>query len=214
MWLAIETSSEYMGVALWQDGHNIMIIKGEILGRGMSAALHPRLQQIFAEAGAKPQDVQGIVVNIGPGSFTSIRLGLAAAEGLAMPFNTPVVALDACRMMAAPFAGQPVTVWIKAKEGEVYTQTFNVAGEATSEIMCQTLVEARAALKPSTLVGNGVPLAEEWPEDIILPEHPHVRIPDMAWMVQQGPRLLQEGKTDLTPLYIRPLNYRTLADVS
>lgn len=216
MWLAIETSSEYMGVALWQPEINSLIIKGDVLGRGMSAALHPLLRDAFAEAGVQPADLTGMVVNIGPGSFTSIRLGLATAQGFALPFNIPIFALDACAMMVAPFVGgnQPITVWIKAKVGEVYVQTFDARGAATSEIVCMTLEEARAQLKPSLLVGNGVPPGSDWPAGVVVPEHPHVRIPDMGWMVQQGPRLQQEGRTDLTPLYIKPLNYRTLADVS
>ena len=216
MWLAIETASEYMGVALWQPGSNALIIKGEVLGRGMSAALHPLLQEAFKEAGISAKNLTGMVVNVGPGSFTSIRLGLAAAQGLAMPFNTPIVALDACEQMAAPFigGGEAVTVWIKAKEGEVYVQDFAAEGQALSDMLCLTLDEAKARLTPCRLVGNGVPPGTEFGAGIVQPQHPHVRVPDMGWTVQQGPRLLQERRTDLTPLYIKPLNYRTLADVS
>lgn len=216
MWLAIETASAYMGVALWQPQSNALILKGESLGRGMSAALHPLLKDLFTEAQITPKDLQGMVVNLGPGSFTSIRLGLAAAQGLALPFGTPIYGLDAFSQLVAPFKGgqQPITAWIKAKEFEVYVQRFNAAGEAQSEMLCMTLDEARAALEPSLLIGNGVPAGADWPTGIILSEHPHARLPDMAWTVQQGPRLQQAGRTDLTPLYIKPLNYRTLADVS
>jgi len=216
VWLAIETASAYMGVALWQPQPNALIIKGESLGRGMSAALHPLLKDLFAEAQITPKDLQGMVVNLGPGSFTSIRLGLAAAQGLALPFGTPIYGLDAFSQLVAPFKGgqQLITAWIKAKEHEVYVQTFTPVGVPTSEMLCMTLDEAQAALQPSLLIGNGVPVGIDWPEGVVVPDHPHVRLPDMAWTVQQGPRLQQECQTDLTPLYIKPLNYRTLADVS
>lgn len=217
MWLAIETASTYMGVALWQPTTNIVWAQGESLGRGMSAALHPLLQNLFDQAQTSPSQLEGIVVDIGPGSFTSMRLGLAAAQGLALPFHTPIVGLDAFSLAVAPFVGnnQPMTIWIKAKESEVYVQQFTSAGQALTSIECLTLAEACQQLKPGLLVGGGVPInMTDWPAGVIVLHHPHLRLPDLDWLVRQGPRLLELGATDLTPLYIRPLNYRTLADVS
>lgn len=216
MWLAIETASSYMGVALWQPQDNLLIVKGESLGRGMSAALHPLLRSVFSEAGFGPESLTGIVVSRGPGSFTSLRLGVAAAQGLALPWRTPVYGLSAFEQAITPFVGQEhnITVWLKAKEQEVYTQSFSALGEPLTTMVAQFIDDARAELKPGLWVGNGVPVAAEPPAGVIVPEHPYLRLPDMAWMVQQGPRLQQQGAIDLGLHYIKPLNYRTLADVA
>ena len=84
MLLALDTTTEILHLALIQGGRvwARRVLSG--VGRGHSERLLPTLNELMAEAGAAPRDLSGVAACLGPGGFTSLRIGVATAEGLGL----------------------------------------------------------------------------------------------------------------------------------
>lgn len=110
--LAFDTATDVATSALVSDG--------EVLGERCSVArtLLEDVDDLVRAASAAPNDLDAIVVGVGPGSFTSIRMGLATARGLALALGVPVAGVSTLDALAAGRPGvHPV---IDAKRGEVF----------------------------------------------------------------------------------------------
>jgi tRNA threonylcarbamoyladenosine biosynthesis protein TsaB len=130
--LAIDTTSEHGGVALFRDGECLASVPNTG-SSGYSVALFLAVDQALAEAGAKLskpvlslQDVDLFAAANGPGSFTGIRTGLAATQGWATALNRPAVGLSILRAMA--LEAQPSSEWaasiMDARRGEFFLGLF------------------------------------------------------------------------------------------
>src|SRR5512135_2390882 len=107
MLLAIDTSTAQMGVAL-SDG-SVTVAESVWYGhQHHTVELAPALTELLNHAGLAVRDLQGLVVAIGPGSFTSLRVGLALAKGLALARTLPVVGVPTLHILAA--AQAPSTI--------------------------------------------------------------------------------------------------------
>jgi len=145
--LVIDSATEACSVALLRDG---ACIAGEcrVLGRGHAEQLVPMIAAL-PDKGRAAQ----IAVALGPGSFTGVRVGLAAARALALVWNAPLVGYPTLALIAAQArarAGtQPVTVATTGGHGEWFLQHFGADGlplgalvSATPEIAAQDKVAA------------------------------------------------------------------------
>ncbi len=97
-----------------------LVLDGELLGERASraAAVLADADELLREAGFGPRDLGGLVVGTGPGSFTGIRIGLAAARGLALALELPVAGVSTLDALAAGLPGaRPV---IDARRREVF----------------------------------------------------------------------------------------------
>jgi tRNA threonylcarbamoyladenosine biosynthesis protein TsaB len=111
--LAFDTATSVATAALVRDG--------EVLGERSSRAVRvlEEAAGLFRESGADPADLTGIVVGTGPGSFTGMRMGIAAARGLSLALDVPVAGIST---LAALTAGAPGAVpVIDAGRREVFT---------------------------------------------------------------------------------------------
>jgi tRNA threonylcarbamoyladenosine biosynthesis protein TsaB len=136
MLLVIETAFA-LSVALL-DGDRIVSEVHRDVGRGHAEALMPA---IAAVVGGRGSDVNAIVVDIGPGSFTGLRIGIAAARALGLAWDVPVTGVGSLALIAAAaFAADPTLARVVAVEdagrGQIYWQGFD-----------------------SDLIGEGVPRA-------------------------------------------------------
>jgi tRNA threonylcarbamoyladenosine biosynthesis protein TsaB len=106
---AFDTATTVTTCALVRDG--------ELLGERVTSAKEvlAAADELARDAGIEPRDLEAIVVGTGPGSFTSIRIGLATARGLALALDVPVAGVSTLEAFAG---GQPV---IDARRGEVFT---------------------------------------------------------------------------------------------
>ena len=101
--LAISTSSPALSIAL-VDGMRVLAHHHELIGRGHAEALVPAVAELMA--GVKPDR---IIVDIGPGSYTGIRIGIAAARALGLAWGVPVTGISALSLVAAQgFSTEPV----------------------------------------------------------------------------------------------------------
>jgi tRNA threonylcarbamoyladenosine biosynthesis protein TsaB len=137
--LAFDTATSVATVALVRDG----TVLGERVSRAVSVLQDA--DALLREAGAGQQDLTGLVVGTGPGSFTGLRLGLAAARGLAFALDLPVAGVSTLRALAAGSPGAlPV---VDAGRREV----FVLDGPEPAVLVPQEL-----RLEPGTLcVGDG-----------------------------------------------------------
>jgi tRNA threonylcarbamoyladenosine biosynthesis protein TsaB len=110
--LAFDTATEIATSALVSDG----VTLGE--RRTRPQALLAAVDELFAEAGATPSQLTGLVVGTGPGSFTGTRIGLSVARGLAVALELPVAGVSTLDALAAAApAAFPV---VDARRGEVF----------------------------------------------------------------------------------------------
>lgn len=92
--LSIESSSQLCGVSLFRDKEIISTIE-EKKEKSHSELLGPFVKQIMQSNDISIKDLNCIAVNIGPGSYTGLRIGLSLAKGLAVPFDIPIIGVPA-----------------------------------------------------------------------------------------------------------------------
>jgi tRNA threonylcarbamoyladenosine biosynthesis protein TsaB len=100
MILALTTSGPEGGVGLATAGGDLVGLAA-VSGRSRGRDLAPAIRDLLAGAGAAPADLSRIVVDVGPGSFTGVRVGVATAKGLAFALSLPVVAVVSLDVLAA-----------------------------------------------------------------------------------------------------------------
>jgi tRNA threonylcarbamoyladenosine biosynthesis protein TsaB len=120
--LALETSTEYCSVALWQDG--AMSDRCELAGQTHSVLLIPMLDGLLKAAGVKLADLDGIAFGAGPGSFTGVRIACSAAQGLALGAEKPVVGICTLQALAQASGRDKVIAVLDARMAEVYYAAY------------------------------------------------------------------------------------------
>jgi tRNA threonylcarbamoyl adenosine modification protein YeaZ len=123
--LAVDTSSEYLAVALWgEDG--VQFERTEHVGRAHAARLPHAFDEALRDAGVPRDALSSVTVGVGPGSYTGIRVGIAAARGVAFALGLPLHGACSLAMVAAHAGPQsgPVRVLRDARRGRVYAAEF------------------------------------------------------------------------------------------
>jgi N6-L-threonylcarbamoyladenine synthase len=168
--LALDTAGVDCAVAVYDsDSDSVLGEVTETIGRGHAERLMAILDEALAKAGLGLDAVDRIAVNIGPGSFTGIRVGVAAARGLALSLGVPAIGITTLETMAADALrktpGQPVLAARDAKRDEIYLQTFDEHGAPTSEAVALSVADAKAlaATFEGTITGSAVPLLKGEP---------------------------------------------------
>jgi len=151
--LVIETATAACSVALLR-GDAIIAARHEIVGRGHAERLVPMIAEVMAEANVDRADA--ILVDCGPGSFTGIRVGLAAARGLGFAWNAPVRGFSSLALLAVVSDDQNVTVAITGGHGELFVQRFASAPLAPISELVSLRPDAAAASTPDErILGSG-----------------------------------------------------------
>lgn len=159
--LAIETSSSYLSVAI-QSGDDTVYSHEEV-GQKHAELCLPTIQTLLRKLGLQANELQGIVVSVGPGSFTGLRIGCGIAQGLALAHNLPVAAYNTLETLAYATGPGICQVLYDARMQEVYFAVYeNSENGHQKEIVAPTVgpVEQVGALnKPDIAVcGNGLSL--------------------------------------------------------
>ncbi len=125
--LAFDTALGACSAAVSCDGE-IVARRHEERARGHAEALLPMIEAVRGESGFAYRDLDLLAVSVGPGTFTGLRIGIAAARGLALATDLPVVGFTTLHAIAAGLdaaAGDEFMVALDARRGQVYCQLFS-----------------------------------------------------------------------------------------
>ena len=149
MILAFDTSSSACTAALFDGSGACIASADERIGRGHSERLVPMIAELL-----DGREADQILVGVGPGSFTGIRVGVAAAHGLAIGWGAKLSGMSSLALFAADIDG-PVAVAVIGGHGELFVQEFDSAREPASEL--RNLVPAAAADETNLplVIGSG-----------------------------------------------------------
>jgi tRNA threonylcarbamoyl adenosine modification protein YeaZ len=92
--LAIETGSRSCSVVVYADAHDVPAVEHETTDHGHATLLMPMIERALQKAGCAYADLSRVAVAVGPGSFTGLRVGLAAAQGIGLAAGIPVVGIS------------------------------------------------------------------------------------------------------------------------
>lgn len=151
--LAIETATTACSVALFRDGR--LVARGhELVGRGHAERLVPMIADLPGRGRA-----DRVLVDCGPGSFTGVRVGLAAARGLGIGWDVPVAGFSSLALIAAAgFAAHGVdelAVAIGGGHGELFVQAFGADLTPLAPLVSLTPAAAADAFPQALVLGGG-----------------------------------------------------------
>ena len=151
MILAFDTSSSACTAALF-DGGVCVAQRDELIGRGHSERLVPMIAELLDGARATR-----ILVGVGPGSFTGIRVAIAAAHGLAIGWGAELEGMSSLALLAAGASAEgEIAAAVIGGHGELFVQQFDAAtAEPKSEIRNLAPAEAARFATAALVVGSG-----------------------------------------------------------
>jgi len=133
--LAIDTATRRLNLALLYGGDR-SIKSGDVVPRTHGQILMKKIDDLFLTAALAVTDLQAVVVSLGPGSFTGLRIGLAAAKGIAVARDIPLIGVTLFEV-AAPYLQRqptPTHLLIPSRKGEFYLGTYSGPRTAEPEV--------------------------------------------------------------------------------
>lgn len=216
--LALESSAVAASAALCEDE---MLLGQTYLHTGLthSQTLLPMAADLLEQCGLKPQDLDLIAVAAGPGSFTGLRIGVAAAKGLAWAAELPCAGCSTLEAMAWSLAGfqGEVCAAMDARRHQVYNARFQVNGTAPHRLtpdraiaLADLVKELEETSVPQIVVGDGAQLCYDALTAAGIPAilaPPNLRMQSAWGVARMGLELARTGQTvspgELVPIYHR-----------
>ncbi|MCR9137287.1 MAG: tRNA (adenosine(37)-N6)-threonylcarbamoyltransferase complex dimerization subunit type 1 TsaB [Alphaproteobacteria bacterium] len=206
--LAVDTSGHLCAACLYDTAADAEPVQvQEDIGRGHAERLFPVVDQVLSLAGRSYADLDRLAVCIGPGSFTGVRVGVAAMRGLSLALEIPLVGISVFDAIRRP-AGrdQPVLVAIDARRNEVYVQLSAAGDKAVQspQVMSPEAAGALAVQSGAALIGSGVaalrPFLPSGPESpAVLGEESVIDLIGLARIAADR----EPGQQQPVPLYLR-----------
>lgn len=192
--LVIETASEACSVALF-EGERLIAHDHRVLGRGHAEALVPMIADLPERGKA-----QEILVSLGPGSFTGVRIGIASARALGVAWGAQVLGYPSLALIAAiareETGESEITVCINGGHGEFFVQNFGAQGPK-DDVRSLPPEAARTFAKGAVIAGNK---ADALAEDTENATHALSILPDARKAHLLNPDILTHA---ITPIYGR-----------
>jgi tRNA threonylcarbamoyl adenosine modification protein YeaZ len=216
--LAIDTALKACSVTVFDSARDSVLARENIaMERGHAEALMPMVARVMDQAESEFSQIDRIAVTVGPGSFTGLRVGIAAARGIALVIGRPAVGVSTLAAFAAPSItddrADTVISAIDARHEHVYLQMFGTRGRS---LIAATYVELAAVMRAVGVTAHEVHLAgsaahliaERWPEGR---PPPVIRrsgdAPDVTWVARLG-AAANADNAPAKPLYLRPPDAR------
>lgn len=214
MLLAVDSSTQRVGLALY-DGSQVV---GEMLWQSHNhhtVEIAPAIQSLLARCGVKPQDLTALGVALGPGSFTSLRIGLAITKGMALALNLPLIGIPTLDALAValPVQDLPLAAVLQAGRNRlalVWYAAHDGKWQAQGESKATSVEELSQSIRKPTLVCGELNAAER---QILARKRKNVILPTPAQSVRRPAMLaelawqrFQAGSVDepisLAPIYL------------
>jgi len=217
--LGIDTSTKFCNLGLIED-ENILIeytING--LKKKHSSILVPAIKDLLKIMDLKMEDINGIAVSIGPGSFTGLRIGLGVAKGLSYTCSLPLLGIPTLDAMAFALKEIPYLICpiLESKKDEIYDVVFQ-GGDSLHRVMdykcedIQSLLVRLSPLKKKIIfLGDGIKkyrdiIKEKIGKDALFIDS-QINLPMATSIAFLGLNKLKKGEEDdistLTPFYLR-----------
>lgn len=158
--LTIQTASPAGSIALTAGDRLLAEINLDVR-KTPTEWLLQSIEELLDKTDVKQNDLDGIAVVHGPGSFTGLRVGLATAKGLSLALGCPLLGISSlqCVAMQLPFAGLPICVMLDARKQEVYTASYRWEGGIPHPVSQEAVLgpeQLLAGINGETLfAGNG-----------------------------------------------------------
>jgi tRNA threonylcarbamoyladenosine biosynthesis protein TsaB len=210
--LAIDTALQACSACVYDDGAGAPEASETMpMQRGHAEALLPLIDRIMAQVEGGFAALGRVGVTVGPGSFTGLRVGVAAARAIGIACNVPVVGVSTLAALAAPLilAEKPglVAAAINAGHGNVYFAAFGSDGRAIVAPRVATVREAVRLLGagPIRMAGSGAPMLaiEAWSAHLAVEVVGDIAAPDIAFVARLG-LLADPATAPPRPLYLKP----------
>lgn len=221
MILALETSTKTCSVALADASGRILAERRARSEQYIhSEKLHLFMQEVLEEAGLKPAQLTGVAVGRGPGSYTGLRIGVAAAKGFCWPLAIPLYSATSPFLLAQawleenPQEGKPtdrLLPMLDARRQEVYLAVYDGQGQEIAPIQARvmdpnSLKEWQQPAGRLFLLGDGVAKFREWYQQDQVHLVPH-RDPQAAtlasYISRKRHQLRSEDLAYFEPFYLK-----------
>ena len=216
--LAIDTATQVSSVAVLKEGRLLaeLTMQGKLTH---SETLLPHIEQVLKMAAVAKEELTGIAVSNGPGSFTGLRIGLAAAKAMSYVLGIPLVGVSTLQALAyqLPAPGVRVMCLLDAQKGNAYVESYrweNNSLQVVDSVQVAKITDIVAACanmnEQVILLGDAVQKKVagklELPANVSVAP-PHIVMPRAACVAMLGQEKLMAGETDnvmdLEPVYIR-----------
>ncbi len=157
--LAIDSAHGTCSAAYFNGGRVVCEIVEE-MERGQAERLIPMVQDVLKQAGAGFSDIDAVAVTTGPGSFTGVRVGLAAADGIALAAGLPMIGVSVLETLAGKIYGsdpeiEKLCLVLETKRDDFYVQRY-CRGTPLDEPSAKTAAEIKTFCAGYVFAGNGV----------------------------------------------------------
>lgn len=207
--LAIDTALAACAAAVLDSDRGIIASESQPMIRGHAEALIPLIARVMKQSDMTFAGLGRIAVTTGPGSFTGVRVGLAAARGFGVATGVPVVGVSTLSVYAAPYlAGNgkaPVVAAIDARHDHVFLQVFGPGGQTLVSPRLARLSEAirAASAAPAYVVGSAARAVADGLAKNAAPRAVDPReAPDIVWVAQIG-AVTPQAQSAPHPQYLR-----------
>jgi tRNA threonylcarbamoyladenosine biosynthesis protein TsaB len=215
MLLAIDTATQFASVALY-DADAVWAEHTWHSADSHTVELMPVLDRMLAQQRLSPRDLTGIVVSLGPGSFTGLRVGVSVAKGLAFAASIPLVGVPTLDALAYAHASRGLPLWavVRAGRGRICAGFYPVGGPRPGpDDYLLTSVDGLPVSGESSLLFVGEidqadagRLRQRWGERAIIAS-PGIALRRAGYLAEVGWRRLQRGECDdlasLSPIYLQ-----------
>ena len=210
--LAFDSTGSGCSAALLRDGR-ILAHRFAAMARGQTERLMPMIAEVVEEARTPIETLDLIGVTVGPGAFTGLRIGLAAAHGLSLASGVPAIGITSFAAVAAQIAPEErrdrrLVVALDSKRAELYLQAFGTDGAAQGDGALVGPADFAAWVPPGPLLlaGDGAARLAQAITDRRPVIAPGLGIPDAADVARLAAASWRRGQTPPRPrpLYLRP----------
>jgi len=185
--------------------------------QGHAERLFHAIDQVLAEAGVTRSALEGIACDVGPGSFTGVRVAVASMKGIALGLGLPIAGVGSLEAMAAAAFGEGlagpgdlVVAAVDAKKSELFVAAYDASGHAVVAPSARAAGPEALAIVEAPAGGRIVVVGEiaasiPLPAGAVLARGDAVDLPDARWIGRlAAPRLMPLEADTVEPLYVRP----------
>ena len=220
MLVAIDTATRLAGLALYDQAAGCVLCEETWHSfNNHTVELMPRLVRMMEGQDIAPADLAGLVVSLGPGSFTGLRIGLGVAKGLALAQELPLVGIPTLNVVAHPHKVQRLPIWaiLRAGRGRIcaghyvrHRGRWRRKGSfelTTLEKLCDLVTEP--CLFCGELDADDASLVQERLGAVATVASPAASLRRAAYLAELGWERLSQGDNDdattLSPIYLHHL---------